>query len=62
MDDEIGQYDMFCKYKQEFKRRHFSEEWKDLSKCKSIKNCLKRLPKVKKKYAFGHCRVETNCS
>ena len=64
MEGEVCQFDKFgfCKYQKDCKRRHFSEECKDLSRCKSIKTCVKRHPKACKQYASGHCRFESGCA
>ena len=64
MEDEICQFNKygFCRYKREFKRRHSSEECKDLDKCKSIKTCFKRHPKAYKKYKTGNCQSTSECA
>ena len=64
MEEQICQHSKFgfCKYKKEFKRKHFSEEFKDLAMCKNMKMCMKRHPKGCKRYSEGQCRFETECA
>ena len=64
MEDEICQYEKYgyCKFKSECKRKHLSEECKDLENCKSIKSCDKRHPKRCKKHDSGKCRFEETCA
>ena len=58
MDSEICQYGKYgyCKFKSECKRKHLSEECKDLQNCKNMKSCEKRHPKRCKKHDSEKCR------
>ena len=64
MEEQICQNSKFgfCKYKKECKRKHFSEECKDLAMCKNMKMCMKRHPKGCKRYSEGQCRFERGCA
>ena len=64
MIDETCQYAKFgyCKYSKECKRQHHEEECEDLSRCQSIKSCMKRHLKYCKRFASGQCRFEDGCA
>jgi hypothetical protein len=64
MEGEVCHYNKFgfCKYKEECRRRHFSEECEHLSTCKSISSCMKRHPRPCKKFASGQCKYKNHCA
>ena len=55
---EVCHYDKFgfCKYKDDCKRTHFSEECENLSSSKNMKTCFKRHPKSCKRFYSGQCK------
>jgi hypothetical protein len=64
MEGDVCHYNKFgfCKYKEECRRRHFSEECEHLSTCKSINSCMKRHPRPCKKFALGQCKYKNHCA
>ena len=64
MEDEPCQFSKygFCKFRDTCKRKHYSEECKDLSNCRQIKTCNKRHPKPCQRYTSGRCKFQSDCA
>ena len=52
----------FCKYKEHWIKKHFSEECENNSKCKDKNKCQNRHPKACKRKGSGFCRLEGDCA
>ena len=64
MEEEVCLYQKygFCKYKLDCQKRHFTEECKDLERCKIKQSCDKRYPKLCKKYLLeAFCKFGQEC-
>ena len=65
MEEEVCMYYKFgfCKFKSTCKRQHFDQKCENLSKCRTIANCMKRHPKTCKRFALqSDCRYGKDCA